>query len=45
MILEHDPIPIPEELTKGKTAITVKLQAKRENTAGGIFDLRVVVSK
>jgi hypothetical protein len=38
-------VPIPEELTKGKTAITVKLQAKRENTAGGIFDLRVVVSK
>jgi hypothetical protein len=35
-------VPIPAELTKGKTAMTVKLQAKRENTAGGIFDLRVV---
>ncbi|GHT22891.1 hypothetical protein FACS189419_06070 [Planctomycetales bacterium] len=35
-------IPIPPELTKGKSAITVKLQAKRDNTAGGILGLRVL---
>ncbi|MDR3228531.1 MAG: glycoside hydrolase family 127 protein [Puniceicoccales bacterium] len=35
-------VPIPLELTKGKTTITVKLQARRGHTAGGILDLRVL---
>jgi hypothetical protein len=35
-------VPIPPELTKGKETITVKLQAQRGHTAGGIFDLRVL---
>jgi DUF1680 family protein len=35
-------VPIPPELTQGKETITVKLQAKHGNTAGGIFDLRVL---
>jgi DUF1680 family protein len=35
-------VAIPPELTKGKDTITVKLQAQRGHTAGGIFDLRVV---
>jgi hypothetical protein len=35
-------VPIPETLTKGKKDITVKLQAKPENIAGSIFDLRLI---
>ncbi|GHT44957.1 hypothetical protein AGMMS49965_21490 [Bacteroidia bacterium] len=38
-------LPIPDELTRGKERITVKFQAKRNNTAGGIFDLRVLKIK
>jgi hypothetical protein len=33
---------IPEELTRGKTKITVQFQARPGNTAGGFFGLRVV---
>jgi DUF1680 family protein len=33
---------IPEELTRGKTKITVRFQARASNTAGGFFGLRVV---
>ncbi|MDR3181638.1 MAG: glycoside hydrolase family 127 protein [Planctomycetaceae bacterium] len=35
-------VAIPPELTQGKETITVKLQARRGHTAGGIFDLRVL---
>jgi hypothetical protein len=35
-------VPIPEAFTKGKKDITVKLQAKQGNIAGGIFDLRLI---
>jgi hypothetical protein len=34
--------PIPEELTRGKQQVTVKLQADQGATAGGIFDLRIL---
>ena len=34
--------PIPEELTRGKQQVTVKLQADPGATAGGIFDLRIL---
>ena len=34
--------PVPEELTKGKKEVTVKLEAEPGATAGGIFDLRVL---
>ena len=37
----HD-IPLPPELLKGKKQITVTLKAHKGNTAGGLFDLRVV---
>lgn len=33
---------IPEELTRGKSKITVRFQALPSNTAGGFFGLRVV---
>jgi len=35
-------VPIPEDLIKNKNTITVKLQAKRKNIVGGLFDLRIV---
>jgi alkaline phosphatase len=35
-------VPIPETFTKGKKNITVKFQAKPGNTAGGIYDLRLI---
>lgn len=35
-------IDVPEVLTKDKDNITIKLQAHRNNTAGGIFDLRLL---
>lgn len=35
-------IPIPEQLTRNKHAVTVKLQARKDNIAGGVFDVRVV---
>ena len=34
--------PIPEELTRGKQQVTVRLQADQGATAGGIFDLRLL---
>lgn len=34
--------PIPEELTRGKTKITVRFQARPGNTAGGFYGLRVI---
>ncbi|MCR4413807.1 MAG: glycoside hydrolase family 127 protein [Thermoguttaceae bacterium] len=34
--------PVPTELTKGKAKITVRFQAHPGNTAGGVFDLRVL---
>jgi hypothetical protein len=34
--------PIPEELTRGKDRVTVRLQSHPEATAGSLFDLRVV---
>ena len=33
---------IPEELTRGKTKITVRFQAQPGNTAGGFYGLRVI---
>lgn len=33
---------IPEELTKGKTKITLKFQAHQNNTAGPVFGLRTI---
>ncbi len=34
--------PIPDVMLAGKEYITVKFQARRENTAGGIFDVRIL---
>jgi hypothetical protein len=33
---------IPEELTRGKNKVTVKVQADAGATAGGVFDLRTL---
>lgn len=33
---------VPREWTRGKTKVTVKLQAKPEMTAGGLFDARML---
>jgi hypothetical protein len=35
-------IPIPETLTEDKTNITVKLQAKLNNTTAGLFGIRLI---
>ena len=40
--LYYEEIRIPEELTHGKTYITVKFNAHNHNMAGGIFDLRTI---
>lgn len=40
--LYYEEVEIPEELTKGKTHITVKFNAHNHNMAGGIFDLRTI---
>lgn len=37
-------IRIPDQLIGPKKSVTVKLQAKKGNTAGGLFDLRIVKS-
>ncbi|MCX7643628.1 MAG: glycoside hydrolase family 127 protein, partial [Armatimonadetes bacterium] len=37
--------PIPPELTKGKTKVTVRFQAHPKAIAGGIFGLRMVKAK
>ena len=34
--------PIPDALTRGKSQVTVRFEAKDGGTAGGLFDLRVV---
>ena len=34
--------PLPDSMTRGKTQITVRFEAKNGGTAGGLFDLRVV---
>ena len=34
--------PIPVEITRGKTSVTVRLQPSNGGTAGGIFDLRTI---
>jgi hypothetical protein len=34
--------PIPEELTRGKTKVTVRFQAQPGNTAGGFYGLRII---
>jgi hypothetical protein len=34
--------PIPEELTRGKTKVTVRFQAEKGAVAGGIFGLRIL---
>ena len=35
-------VPIPEELTKGKSSVTVKFQAKRERYTARLIDLRML---
>ena len=40
--LYYEEVEIPEELTKGKTHITLKFNAHNHNMAGGIFDLRTI---
>jgi hypothetical protein len=37
--------PIPEDLTRGKQKITVRFQARPDNTAGGLYGLRLVQRK
>ncbi len=34
--------PIPATLLTGKQYVTVKIQARRDQTAGGIFDIRII---
>jgi hypothetical protein len=34
--------PIPEELTRGQAAVTIRFQAHPGNMAGGLFDLRIL---
>jgi hypothetical protein len=36
---------IPEELARGKSKVTVRLQADEGATAGGVFDLRIVLPR
>ena len=40
--LYTETIPIPEELTQGKTSIAVKIQANSGNSTGEIYDLRLI---
>ncbi|MFO0887856.1 MAG: glycoside hydrolase family 127 protein [Isosphaeraceae bacterium] len=37
--------PLPEELTKGKSQVTVTFQAQPRQTAGGVFGVRVLMPK
>ncbi|HPA04644.1 MAG TPA: glycoside hydrolase family 127 protein, partial [Candidatus Hydrogenedentes bacterium] len=37
--------PLPPELTRGQESVTVKFQAHADNTAGGVFGLRVLQAK
>ena len=43
--LYYQELEIPAEMTRGKTAITVKFNAHNHNMAGGIFDLRTLLGK
>jgi hypothetical protein len=36
---------IPEDLTRGKSKVTVRVQADDGATAGGVFDLRIVLPR
>lgn len=33
---------IPEELTRGKSKVTVRFQAKPHNIAGGLYGVRII---
>jgi hypothetical protein len=37
--------PIPEDLTRGKRVVTVKIQARRGSITGSVFDCRTVIRK
>lgn len=41
----YEIIPIPDSLIGNKKTVTVKLHAKEGNTAGGVFDLRILKSE
>lgn len=41
----HLDLALPDSLIKGKTKLTVKFQAHPKNSAGGIFDLRILNDK
>lgn len=38
----YEVVPLPQELLSGKKSVTVKLHAKKNNTVGGLFDIRIV---
>ncbi|RHN05285.1 glycoside hydrolase family 127 protein [Bacteroides intestinalis] len=38
----YEVVPLPKELLSGKNSVTVKLHAKKNNTVGGLFDIRIV---
>jgi DUF1680 family protein len=38
----YEVVPLPKELLSGKKSVTVKLHAKKNNTVGGLFDIRIV---
>ena len=38
----YEIVPLPQELLTGKKSVTVKLHAKKNNTVGGMFDIRIV---
>lgn len=38
----YEVVPLPKELLSGKKTVTVKLHAKKNNTVGGLFDIRIV---
>ena len=37
--------PVPSELTKGKTTVTAKIQARKGSTTGSVFECRTVLRK
>lgn len=38
----YEVVSLPKELLSGKKTVTVKLHAKKNNTVGGLFDIRIV---
>lgn len=38
----HELYPIPEDLTRGKSVVTVRFKAKPQRVAGGVFDCRTL---